>query len=131
MYYSGQWYGWIRKYPVTLFTGSEAGTVTLSESVDNFKAIDIYFTDNNGLTGGYTRIYSPSDKKVCLSIIEAGSGTKTYIRRTTYTISGTTLTPDATNAGYVLLNGTTVTHFTGSNYLRIVRVMGYDSGTVL
>jgi uncharacterized repeat protein (TIGR02543 family) len=130
MYYSKQWHGWIRKYPVTLYAGSTSETVNLSESVEKFKAIDIYFVDNNNKTGGYTRIYDPNDKTTCLSIIEAG-GTVTYIRRTNYTISGASLAPNVEGAGFVKISGSTLSHTSGTNYIRIIRVMGYDSGTVM
>lgn len=104
-------------------TGS-TGTITLWENTANFEYLEIFFTDNNGELGGYTKIRTPYTKAVNLSIIEAG-GTTTHIRRTSYTISGTTITPDTTNAGFVKLTGTVVSHTTGTNYIKITRVVGH------
>lgn len=104
-------------------TGS-TGTITLWENTANFEYLEIFFTDNNGELGGYTKIHTPYTKAVNLSIIEAG-GTTTHIRRTSYTISGTTITPDTTNAGFVKLTGTAVSHTTGTNYIKITRVVGH------
>lgn len=102
------------------------GTITLSQSASNYEYLEIFFTDNNGEKGGYTKIHYPYEKPVNLSVIEAG-GTTTHIRRTSYTISGTTMTPDTTNAGFVKLTGTAVSHTTGTNYIKITRVVGRNS----
>lgn len=109
--------------PVILFDGNSAGTITLSDSADNYEYLEIFFTDNNGEKGGYTKIHKPFTAVLDLNIIEA-AGTNTYIRRTNYSISGKTITPDTTNAGYARLNGTAVTHTSGTNYIKITRVLG-------
>lgn len=110
----------------TLYDSSSGSTntITLSQTSANFEYLEIFFTDNNGELGGYTKIHTPYTKAVNLSIIEAG-GTTTYIRRTSYTISGATITPDTTNAGFVKLTGTAVSHTTGTNYIKITRVVGH------
>lgn len=102
------------------------GTITLSRTSADFEYLEIFFTDNNGEQGGYTKIHKPYQKVVNLSIIEAGV-TTTHIRRTSYTISGTTMTPDTTNAGFVKLTGSDVSHTTGTNYIKITRVVGRNS----
>lgn len=122
------WYPWKRKTEVVLYndtTGSN-GTITLPETSANFKYIDIFYTDNGGRTGGYTRVYSPNGKIVCLSIVEAAASSYTYIRRTSYTFNGTSLTPDTALAGYARVTGTAVDSSTGSNYIKIKRVVGYE-----
>lgn len=122
------WYPWKRKTEVVLYndtTGSN-GTITLPETSANFKYIDIFYTDNGGRAGGYTRVYSPNGKIVCLSIVEAAASSYTYIRRTSYTFNGTSLTPDTTLAGYALMTGTTLSHTIGTNYIKIKRVVGYE-----
>ena len=119
----GNWYK-TSGMSATLFDGSSNGIITLAQSADSFEYLEIFFTDNNGELGGYTKIHKPYTKVVNLSIIEA-AGTTTYIRRTNYTISGTTMTPDTTNAGYALLNGSSVSHTTGTNYIKITRVIGH------
>ena len=102
------------------------GTITLSQSASNFEYLEIFFTDNNGEKGGYTKIHYPYTKVINLSVIEAG-GTTTHIRRTSYTISGYTMTPDTTNAGFVKLTDTALSHTTGTNYIKITRVVGRNS----
>lgn len=126
------WYPWKRTTEVVLFdkTTSNTGNITLSETAANFKYLEIFFTDNNGLTGGYSKVYSPQGKTVCLSIIEPAASTRTYIRRSWYSISGQTMSLHTASAGYVdIYTDTTTripTHSTGTNYLKIVRVVGYE-----
>ena len=87
--------------------------------------LDIYFNDNNGKTGGYTRIQSPNNKTICLSLVESSDDNNTYIRKTNYTISGNTITPEEESAGYVRFNASAVSHSTGTNYLYITKVIGH------
>ena len=112
--------------PVTLFSGNSAGTITLSDSVDNYEYLEIFFTDNNGEKSGYTKMHKPYSGVVNLFIVEA-AGTNTYIRRTSYTFSGTTITPDVSNAGYLRVAQATASHTSGTNYIKITRVLGRNS----
>lgn len=112
--------------PVTLFSGNASGAITLSAAASNYEYLEIFFTDNNEEKGGYTKMHYPYSRVINLSIIEA-AGTTTYIRRTSYTISGTTMTPDTANAGFVKLTGADVSHTTGTNYIRITRIVGRNS----
>jgi hypothetical protein len=127
-YYQGEWGAWKRNFEVELYnsTSGAAGSVTLSESAANFRYIEIFFTDNNGKAGGCTKVYSPNGKTVCLSIIEAGSSVQTYFRRTGYTINGTSIAPITDSMGYVRIATATASHTSGTNYIRIVRVVGYE-----
>lgn len=126
------WGPW-KKYavePDVLFEGSSNGDISLSESVENFKYIEIFFTDNNSVAGGYTKIYSPSNKKADLFIIEAGADGNTYIRRTRYVFSGASLMrfSSSNNNGYAKLSGTALSHIgVGTNYIYITRVLGHRS----
>lgn len=113
--------------PVTLFSGNSNGTITLSQSASNFSYLEIFFTDNNGEKGGYTKLHSPYSAVIDLWIIEAGDSPNTYIRRTYYTLSGTSLTPDTASAGYVRFSETAVSHNTGTNYIKITRILGRNS----
>lgn len=102
-----------------------AAAVTLSQSAADFTYLEIYFEDNNLDGAGYTKIYNPDGKEVDLSVIEATPSNMTYIRRTSYSISGKTITP--LNTGYLNFGastGTSTTVATGTNYLRITRVVG-------
>lgn len=132
-YYENAWGEWVRKCYTILYDSESAGLTTgasgnvpLSETSANFSYLEIFFTDNNNRTGGYTKVYSPNGKTVHLSIVEPASATQTYIRRTWYTISGAVMSFHAASAGYVNITGTTLSHTTGTNYLRIVRVVGRD-----
>ena len=132
-YYQKSWGEWIRKFGVSLYDkaySNGGGTITLSESCVNFAAIDIHFTDNNGVSGGMVRVYSPNGKTVVLSSTEASSGASTYIRRTKYMISATAITPDVETAGYIKVTNNTVATTSGTNFLRITKVLAYH-GSVL
>lgn len=126
-YYQGEWgdWFWANTDECVLYENSAgaAGNVTLTASVSHYRYIEIYFTDNNGKTGGYTKVWNPNGKSVCLQITEPSS--QVYSRQTLYSISGTSMTPDTTNASYfrVNSNNTIATSF-GTNYIRIVRVVG-------
>ncbi len=98
------------------------GTITLAESLDAFRYVDVYFTDNNGKTGGFSRTYNPSEKKICLAIVESSGGA--YLRHSIYSASGNTLTPDTGKSGYLYLQNATPTKYNG-NYIKIVRVIGH------
>lgn len=128
-FYLETWGEWLEKFPVVLYySGGSNGTITLSESCSRFTAIEIYYTDNMGKWGSCFRLIQPPGKTLSLSIIEAGSDNKTYIRRTSYTVSedGTQITPDLTTARYVLINSATVSHpGEGGNYIKITNVLGY------
>lgn len=112
--------------PVVLFSGSSSDTITLSQSAANFAYLEIFFTDNNGEKGGYTKLHSPYNAVIDLWIVEAGGNTDTYIRRTYYTLSDNILTPDTTTAGYAKI-ASAVSHTVGTNYIKITRVLGRNS----
>lgn len=108
-------------------TSGTIGTVTLSYSAANYTYLEIFYMDNNSNGHNSVRIYSPNGKKIDLSLIEPSDSTasRTYIRRSLYTISGTSLIPTASVCGYVQIDSGTVSHVTGTNYLKIIRVLGY------
>ena len=121
------WSAWrqFAENPVLLFEGSEAGNVTLSETVANFNHIEIIYTDNNGKNGGVAKIYDPMGKAFCASLIEASAATTTFIRSTAYTAAANLLIPNVTTAGYIKISEATISRSTGVNYIRIVKVLGY------
>ena len=116
--------------PVTLYdqTGGTDGTVLLSDSTANYSYIEIFFIDNVSKGSGSIKIARPNGKYADLSLIEASQTSKrTYIRRTRYEISNNTLTPDTTNAGYVQIDDTTIYQtLTGSNYIKVYKVIGWE-----
>ena len=128
-YYLSAWgpWTWANTDEVVLYESDSGSntTITLNYSLTYFRYIEIYYTDNNGKTGGYTKVFEPDGKTICLGMMEAGS--TIHYRQTTYAASGTSLTPNMTYAGYVTVNGTdsaTVGAKKGYNYLNIVRVIG-------
>lgn len=126
-YNSGSWGPWRDVYhgQEVLYDNSagNSGTVTLLKNTSNFAFIDIYFQDNNSKDGGYVRITNPNGKTILLSMVEPGASA-TWIRRTMYTISGSTMTPTTSTTGYVRLNASGVTHDISVNHLKIIKVMG-------
>lgn len=125
-YYQGSWGEWLRDNECILYdnpSGSN-GTITLSQNCGSFKYIEIFYTDNNGKVGGSLKVYSPNGKTTTLCAVEAGSGVTTYFRRTLYTISGNTITPNIESAGYVRISTATPSHTSGTNYIKITRVVG-------
>ena len=131
--------------PVVLYNGGAAldydvapgagtaGTVTLSETAENFKELTLYLTDNNGRYAGAFPL-APLPGHAPLSVgqtcdvfgFEAADSvnTSTFIRRTRYTLStGYALVPS--NGGYVQLCGGGIVYSAdGVNYLKIYRVTG-------
>lgn len=114
--------------PRVLFTGNDLTPITLSDSAANYTYLEVFYVDNNSSGFNSTRIYNPNGKTVDLSITEASDSTanRTYIRRTAFTISGNTITPNTNTSGYVLIDGTNVSTTNGANYIAIQRVLGYE-----
>lgn len=138
-YFSGDWQPWVRKFGVSLYSDSKgsSGVITLKDhdnkgelvdaDLSKFKSIEIYYTDNNGKGGGYTKIHSPQGKEIELHCLEAGSDTNTYIRRTRFTLDGSTITPNTDTAAYFIAytSGTIGAHIKGQ-LIKIYKVIGYE-----
>ena len=153
-YYQGTWGGWIRKFGVSLFDGLSYGPITLSEDLQKFKFIEIYFRDNNSNVdcGGYVKIRSPHNKVFELSLIESSDGQNNVFIRTSRMIAynkyigcvdginfnnsmtnldGTAQTitnRDYTgkdNSQYVQFQAGNVKH-NGAHVIRITKVIGYE-----
>ena len=128
-YHDGSWGPWRDVYhgQEVLYNNSagNAGTVSLGKSAKNFAFIDIYFTDNNGKYGGCMRITNIADNKtICIHIVEDGPS-RSWIRRTSYVLTEYALTPSMSNAGYLKMDGTALSHHNaGENFIRITKVMG-------
>jgi hypothetical protein len=108
------------------------GEITLSDDVSNYEYIEIIYSDNNNRAGGTVKIYNNgfSSRTVELSMTEARGTTATYLRRTSYVLSGNTLTPNITTAGYIYfykaVGGAYEFNMAdGTNYIYVDRVIGY------
>ena len=136
----GSWYKLITSYdgvaPVVLFSGGSNGTITLSESANNYNYLEIFYRDNNSAANSSIKVYSPNNKKIDLSIIQPSEDTNdpvgaTWIKRTRYTISGTSIIPNTTNTGCFMIAKEGVvqnkysTGGTNGNYIYITRVLGW------
>lgn len=127
-YYQSAWGEWFwagtEEYILYENESGSAGTITLKASVNHYRYVEIYYTDNNDQGQGYTKVWNPSNKTVQLQLQEPAANP--FFRQTAYTISGTTMTPNTTQAGYVKVLGTSgdVSVVTGTNYIKIVRVVG-------
>ena len=120
------WTVWRRIYSeATLYnnTSGSNGTITLSESAANFTYLEIFVTDNNGADRASFRVYSPNGKKVGVSLVESAAANSTLIRRSRYAISGTSITPS--NGSYVQFSNTDVVLGSATNYIKVLRVVGY------
>lgn len=116
--------------PVTLFddANGDDGVITLSQTAAKFSYLEIFFTDNNNNGNSSIKIANPNGKYADLSLIEqCGTNKYTYIRRTEYYISGTSITPETSNAGYVLIVDNAVNTTTaGTNYIKVTKVIGWE-----
>lgn len=134
-YYQGEWgsWFWANTDEVLLYenTSGSAGDITLTLNNDgetscsaaNFRYLEIYFTDNNGKSGGYTKVWNPNGKTVCLQITEANS--TIYSRQTLYHITTQYLAPETQGASYYRINSDGVVSVSlGTNYIKVVRVVG-------
>ena len=101
-----------------------AETITLSDSITNYTYVEIYFTDINIKTGGYTKVWNPNGKSVCLHMQEPGL-TSSITRQTEYVFTDTEMIPTLETAGYIqFTNGTSPAVVIGENQLKIIRVIG-------
>lgn len=128
-YYQGAWGKWHEitapSYDVLYSDISgTAGTVPLSKSLVNYTQAEIFFTDNNGCGHGCTKVVIPLSKSVHLSLTEASSASSIFIRSTDYTFSETAFTPDLESAGYLKFTNGTWTRTVGTNYIKVVRIVG-------
>lgn len=126
-YYQSTWGPWMfaTTEEVVLYSNDSgsADAITLAYNASNYTYLEIYYTDNNGCSGGYTKVWNPNGKTVHLQMQEPGSSV--YTRQTAYSISGTSMTPNLTNASYVRFSSAgAVSTSIGTNYIKIVRVVG-------
>ena len=109
-----------------LYSGSQTGTVTLAASAANYDELEIYYEGYNGTNPQSIRVINPDGRTISTAIVEVGwTATQTRIRRTSWAISGTTITPDASRAGFVTIDGSAITNTMGTNVIHITRVVGY------
>lgn len=125
----------IDKYPldntVSLYynTSGTSGSVTLSESANNFRYLEIFYYDTKvsgpGAPYNSIKINDPNGKIVSLTNFTSNDPTLLHLRYAakTVTISGTSITvSDYYSAGWMQAESNSWWH---SNEINIVRVLGY------
>lgn len=133
MFDGRSWSKWYRKYEIELFNSysGSVDTITLPETCSNFKYLDIYFSNDNGISGGYTRIYNPERGIFVLSLVDYGKIAQedngaTFIDRTEYKINGNLLVPQETTWGRIVIVNKTTKFYSDKNFIKIKRVVGYE-----
>ena len=104
-----------------------SGTVTLSESVENFKYIDIFFKSNGGYFSTQT-VYDPNGKSVNIFSSCAYSPTNTVMTFTgVITLADTSVTWNNDNDSFFATNTSNVHTMTFERNLSIYKIVGYKN----
>lgn len=74
--------------PVVLYNGQSSGNITLSDNVNKFQYIEIFY-HNNDIYHGSQKIVAPFTNFFLLSAMPTGD--RVYFKPTIYNISGTTI----------------------------------------
>ena len=114
---------------VTIFTGNSVGNVTLTSSAANFDLLEIFYEGYNSASPMSMKILDPNGRSINLSITEYGTGEGntnpgTRIRRSQYTISGTSITINDSHSGHHLIGTAGSTFTMGTGVIHIIRVDG-------
>lgn len=105
------------------------GTITLVETVTKFEYLEIHFTDNANEGYGSVKVITNSNKHIRLSMNTGfvdGSTQYLDMRNVSYIMSGTTLTVVSGSEKYVQAKGTALSRNQQNNYLKIIKVIGYN-----
>ena len=110
--------------PVILYSNESGttGTVTLSDSAENYSFIDIVVSPTSGNVASSVRVYQPEGKTVDANSLLVGSAGWTGLYTARYVISGRTVAPSFNYRVSSSLNGTAAFH---SDFLYCVAVIGY------
>lgn len=104
-------------------TSGTTGTVTLSESANNFNYLEIFYKEYSYFKS--TKIYAPNNKSAILNTSHYNGGQSFYHTATKLiSISGTSITVNTTDLGRVNIYGTS-NQLSTENTIYIVRVVGY------
>lgn len=107
---------------VVLFTGSTNGAITLEKSVEEFKYIEIFYSDNDE-TYSSVKVHDPNNKYVDLTTL-ARWGSTFYIKQKRILISGKKITNgNTTEAQFTATPKITIN--TTANNINITKIIGY------
>ena len=100
------------------------GTITLSDSVENYTYLEIYYRPNDTSSyQGFTKVYSPNNKYCSLEYsLVTLSGDELYTKYRNIYIRNNTITSQDQRYAEVRETRSTVT---SNNYIYITRVVGY------
>ena len=101
---------------------SSSANITLSSSANNFKFLEIYYKDNDGVFNS-VKVYNPNGKTVFLSIQYPYQNGVTYIKSCQVSISGTSITPQ--NYSSMTIRSGNAPTIANDNYIYITKVIGY------
>lgn len=124
---NGTWTSWrkLQELPVELYSNASGatGTITLSETVENFTFIEIFYLDNNNADFQSVRVHHANNKIITLATIEPNATPRIYLRATRYTIVGTAVT--VVRGCFGGIGNSTALTMTLDNNIKIMRVIGY------
>ncbi len=106
------------------------GTITLSNSANNFNMLEIYFRTNEGTNWVQScKVYNPNGKYVLLSAIlsdSESSGGYIWVKGRTVYINGTSISTSSSHAAEGWFNGNNACGYNSSkNFIYITQVVGY------
>lgn len=100
------------------------GTVTLSDNVSNYDYIEIFYMDNVSIQFSTRFIPNGVSQTCSLSVITIDNGADLYAKNGQKTISGNTITAYHVNAE-AHMNNNVQNVYSGSNFIKITKVLGY------
>lgn len=113
--------------PVELFSGASTGAITLSENVEDFEYLEVFYRDSGGDSrnaNSSTKIANPNNSYFNAKIISPVKSSSNQLRYTltTFFVSGNQITPIDYLTGYI--TNSTLSYF-GSQENIITKVLGY------
>jgi hypothetical protein len=114
-----------------LFEGETNGNITLSDSVSNYKYIEIYFKDNSGMYNS-VKIDAPNGRKATLIIIECNDADNYFMnyKSKNVSISKNKITNQHYGEINVKMSTKTINEAARNNVIYITKVVGYRNDTV-
>ena len=120
--------GQLVEVPQVLFTSEEyvgsSGDIELSEEASNFEYLEVFFNGTDGNSCSSLKVYNPEGKRLCLVVANTEGVDTTYIRRSSYLVSGRRIQYTG-DGGVVFLDSFGFALFE-EHSIRITRVLGHN-----
>lgn len=109
-------------------TSGSDSTITLSDSVENYEYIEIFYRDNTDVFNS-TKINEPNGKKVTLSVIECtdSDNFSMNVKSKNISISGKTITNNVSSEINFKFSTKDIYAANHRNIIYITRVIGYSN----